>query len=101
MQLYLFMEDDMDVYTLRLFCIFAMVVVGLFVIPFGYLFYLGRKFDGTPPWYLMLPVILTYLVLFFSYIDHLVPEKWTLVPTEAYTCEWKTTYIPKYPTAGW
>lgn len=83
----------MDVTTLRFILLFLLIVIGLIVIPYLYVYMLSRKYGyDCIPFYYLIPVLVIYLFLFCRYCPELVPEHWKLEPVEVYHCEWKTEY---------
>lgn len=83
----------MDVTTLRFILLFLLIVIGLIVIPYLYVYMLSRKYGyDRIPFYYLIPVLVIYLFLFCRYCPELVPENWKLEPVEVYHCEWKTEY---------
>lgn len=86
----------MDVVTMRFIVILLIILVGLVIIPFTVLGYWIYKYKDKARWWMPVMLII-YLILFFSYVDHLIPERWSLKPVQVYHCEWQTKYEPKYP----
>lgn len=63
----------MDVTTLRFILLFLLIVIGLIVIPYLYVYMLSRKYGYERiPFYYLIPVLVIYLFLFCRYCPELV-----------------------------
>ncbi len=95
--IYKYIGGVMDVMTMRFTCIALIIVTGLVFIPLLTVAFWVRKYQDKAKWWMPV-VMVVYLILFFNYATLLIPERWELKPVEVYHCEWKTNYIPKYPS---
>ena len=63
----------MDINTLKFILLFLLIVIGLIVIPYLYVYMLSRKYGYERiPFYYLIPVLVIYLFLFCRYCPELV-----------------------------